>query len=230
MLWESSASRERNCALLLTFPNSISPGLFRIAKDLDEDGDLDTATVTGIRPTSMFSIDSMEQYTHLLDDSSPLALSIRKLMGSPLPLPCWMPYESSIYAGSLSTSGPSRLSYQSLQSFEPLSLLSSTQQITPSPRRAFWWKQFKVLTGHTDPVYSVAISPTGVHVASGSADMTVRIWDIQSGAQVCKLSGHTDWVRSVVFCFGGTSVVSGSDDTTLRVWDLISQKSAPPLY
>ena len=40
------------------------------------------------------------------------------------------------------------------------------------------------LTGHSDSVYSVAYSPDGKHIVSGSRDSTVKIWDAQSGEEV----------------------------------------------
>ena len=40
------------------------------------------------------------------------------------------------------------------------------------------------LTGHSDSVCSVAYSPDGKHIVSGSRDSTVKIWDAQSGKEV----------------------------------------------
>ena len=40
------------------------------------------------------------------------------------------------------------------------------------------------LTGHSDFVESVAYSPDGKHIVSGSRDNTVKIWDAQSGEEV----------------------------------------------
>ena len=40
------------------------------------------------------------------------------------------------------------------------------------------------LTGHSNYVTSVAYSPDGKHIVSGSRDNTVKIWDAQSGEEV----------------------------------------------
>ena len=42
----------------------------------------------------------------------------------------------------------------------------------------------RTLTGHTDIVFSVAFSRDGNRVVSGSGDNLVKIWDIQTGAEV----------------------------------------------
>ena len=76
------------------------------------------------------------------------------------------------------------------------------------------------LQGHTSPVFSVAFSPDGRHIVSGSNDRTIRVWDAQTGGQVGNpLQGHTSSVRSVAFSPDGRHIVSGSDDKTIRVWD-----------
>jgi WD40 repeat protein len=49
----------------------------------------------------------------------------------------------------------------------------------------------RTLTGHTDSVYSVAFSPDGRLLASGSRDNTIKLWDVASGSLVRTLSGHT---------------------------------------
>jgi WD40 repeat protein len=74
-------------------------------------------------------------------------------------------------------------------------------------------------------VSSVAFSPNGRHIVSGSWDKTVRIWDSESQQQIGHpLSGHAKEVSSVAFSPNGRHIVSGSWDKTVCIWDSESQQ------
>ena len=79
--------------------------------------------------------------------------------------------------------------------------------------------ELALLTGHTDWVWSVAFSPDGETLASGSLDDTIRLWDARTGEYQQTLEGHTDWVLSVAFSPDGSTLASGSMDNTIRLWD-----------
>lgn len=82
-----------------------------------------------------------------------------------------------------------------------------------------WSSCLATLMGHVDRVYSVAFSPDGHHIVSGSSDCTVKIWDAESGAETLTLQGHTNPVWSVAFDKEGKFITSKSDDATVKTWD-----------
>jgi WD40 repeat protein len=69
-------------------------------------------------------------------------------------------------------------------------------------------------------VESVAFSPDGRLLASGSWDNTIKLWDVATGREVRTLTGHTDTVNSVAFSPDGRLLASGSYDNTIKLWDI----------
>ena len=76
----------------------------------------------------------------------------------------------------------------------------------------------KTLKGHIYEVWSVAYSPDGTKIISGSEDKTIKIWDANTGECLQTLEGHLDIILSVAYSPDGTKIISGSSDKTIKIW------------
>ena len=84
---------------------------------------------------------------------------------------------------------------------------------------AYTGAEIALITGHTESVNTVAFTPNGLTIASGSDDNTIRSWDARTGEHRQTLEGHTNCVSSVAFSSDGTILASASHDNTIRLWD-----------
>ena len=106
-------------------------------------------------------------------------------------------------------------------------LLSKRVDICPLPGSSSLLKGTKVSfnsflsDGHSGVVESVAFSPDSRHLASGSRDRTIRVWNLESGESQI-LEGHSDWIKSIAYSLDGKHLTSVSEDGTVIVWNLES--------
>ena len=78
--------------------------------------------------------------------------------------------------------------------------------------------------GHTSRVNSVAFSPDGKFILSGSNDATMRLWETETGKERQIFKGFPSFIFSVAFSPDGRYAAMGGRDTTLYLWDISSGK------
>ena len=91
-----------------------------------------------------------------------------------------------------------------------------------SVRRDF--DELLTFKGHSDAIASIAFSPDGKRLASGSKDKTIKLWDTVTGKELLTFKGHSLAVLSVAFSPDGKRLASGSKDKTIKLWDTVTGK------
>jgi WD40 repeat protein/uncharacterized caspase-like protein len=88
------------------------------------------------------------------------------------------------------------------------------------------WSLNKTLEGHVNIVLDIDISDDGKYIASASgnnvvspADNSVRIWEMATGKQVCKLDNPTGQLNRVIFEKGSDILYTCGEDGIAKVWN-----------
>ncbi|MBA0827805.1 hypothetical protein Goarm_012553 [Gossypium armourianum] len=82
----------------------------------------------------------------------------------------------------------------------------------------------QVISGHLGWVRSVAFDPSNNWFCTGSADRTIKIWDVASGRLKLTLTGHIEQIRGLAVSSKHTYMFSAGDDKQVKCWDLEQNK------
>jgi len=99
----------------------------------------------------------------------------------------------------------------------PSQAATSTKVMSTSTPRSFFSLQNN-LKGHTLDVSSLAFSPDGLSLASGSYDYYIKLWDIAKGEQTQSIAMPSA-VESIAFSPGGELLAVGTRDGKVRLFD-----------
>jgi hypothetical protein len=90
----------------------------------------------------------------------------------------------------------------------------------------------QIIDAHDSAINAIAfgISPKGPMLVSGSADKTVKLWNLDTLDTVRRYRGHSDFVTSVAIANGGTVYASGGLDGSIRLWSPNSSRAQRRLY
>lgn len=82
-----------------------------------------------------------------------------------------------------------------------------------------------VFEGHENAVQAVAFSKHGPYLASGSADRTVKLWNLNTLDLVRTYTRHPDFVTAVTISPDGSLVAAATLNGDIRIWSATSQRN-----
>jgi WD40 repeat protein/tetratricopeptide (TPR) repeat protein len=115
---------------------------------------------------------------------------------------------------------PSQRPKSAQQLVQQWMLLVVPEQDRAKPNANQYYKERCILQDHRGAVWSIAFSPDGCILASGSNDGSIKLWNVSMDEVLQTLTGHSQSVYSVAFSPDGRILASGSNDETVKLWNV----------
>ncbi|KAK3010359.1 hypothetical protein RJ639_010638 [Escallonia herrerae] len=119
---------------------------------------------------------------------------------------------------------PESLLYVSCRNLSTSALVERIPSRWPRPVWHAPWKNYRVISGHLGWVRSIAFDPSNSWFCTGSADRTIKIWDLGTGKLKLTLTGHIEQIRGLAVSSRHTYMFSAGDDKQVKCWDLEQNK------
>ena len=87
-----------------------------------------------------------------------------------------------------------------------------------------------LLQSHENAVQALAVDPAGNWLASGSADSTVKLWNLETHDVRRTLRGRGDFVSALNFSPDGSTLAAGSLDGSIKLWSATTGRGLRTLY
>lgn len=208
-------------------------GKAEFASDLYSLGVTCIHLLTGIHPFDLYSV-SEDTWVWRQYLPKPISSRLRRVLDKLLQKPTSQRYRSAtevledlglesktMPAGSKTTSA--------FKPRQPTKRSRSTRSQTASEGV---WRCVKTLSGHEGVITSLAISPGGRILVSGSSDKSIKFWSLETGELLHTFagrslwagSGHSERISVLAVSSDGETLASGSEDGTIKWWDLVTEE------
>ncbi len=85
----------------------------------------------------------------------------------------------------------------------------------------YYWQFVANFSSHTRSIDSIAISPDGQILASGSHDNTIKLWNIASGKELININTKHS-IYAIAYSPDGLTIASGDSKNHIHLWDVNS--------
>ncbi|MGH0135551.1 UNVERIFIED_CONTAM: hypothetical protein FKN15_066159 [Acipenser sinensis] len=82
------------------------------------------------------------------------------------------------------------------------------------------YQPLRIFSGHLADITCTRFHPNSNYVATGSADRTIRLWDVLNGNCIRIFTGHKGPIHCLAFSPNGKFLASGATDGRVLLWDI----------